>query len=209
MEIATIQCRAKPPTADPPVEVLSARLEALEREVVELRGANREPSSQVQAVPARDQLAVVVFSDDLDRLLATLTMANGAAMMGAEVRLFFTFWATAALRGKRSGTRRTLMDRMFGWLLPSGPNKLGLSRMHYGGLGTAALKWRMAQKNVAGLEEQLAMAAELGVKIYVCEMSMDLLGLHRDDLLETLDIELCGVATFMSHAMDSNVTMFL
>jgi peroxiredoxin family protein len=176
------------------LEALEARVRALEEE--------RDRDARSSAV------CLVVCSGELDRLLAALTIANGAASMGSEVRIFFTFWATAALRRTTPGPRRPLLDRMIGWILPKGPGRLPLSRAHFGGLGTALMKWRMRQRQFPGLEEQLAMAAELGVKLHVCSTSLDLLGLGFDDLVDHAGLEQCGVSTFVSHALDSRVTMF-
>jgi peroxiredoxin family protein len=160
-------------------------------------------------MPAQGRLTIVIHGGDLDRLLAAMTMATGAASTGIEVSLFFAFWATAALRGKPIARKRSFMERALGWMLPSGYRQTKLSRLHMGGVGTALVKRRMRAKRFAGLDELFDMAADLGVSIYVCDMSMDLLGMQMDDLIDYPNIQQCGVPTFMSRAMESNVTLFV
>lgn len=156
-----------------------------------------------------DQVSMVLFSDELDRLFAGFTMAVGAAAMGAEVRLFMTFWSTSALRKSRSRAGANWFSRFMAWFLPKGSRDLRLSKMHFGGLGTAFMQRRMAAKNVPSFDELLQMAADSGVKIYICEMSMDLLGTEMDDLVDYPGLERCGVATFLEQAMNSKFTLFL
>jgi peroxiredoxin family protein len=163
----------------------------------------------VSTEAAADSMSLVVFSSDLDRLLAAMTMATGAAAMGTQVTLFFTFWATSALRVRNSHRKRSFIERVLGWMLPKGFSALRLSSLDFGGLGTRMMRWRMRSKRVAGLDELLEHARELGVRIRVCEMSMDLLGMQMDDLVDYPDMQLCGVSTFMSHATTSKVTMFV
>ena len=179
----------------------------LEERIEALEASFRNRPAQLVA-PAK--VCLVVFSGDLDKLLAALTIATGAASMGTEVSLFFTFWATAALRGEsESSGDRTVMDRMFARLLPRGTTALKLSRMHMGGLGTALINRRMRDKRLAGCDELLEMARDLGVSIRVCDMSMDLMGIRRDDLIDFPGLEPCGVAAFMEGALESAVTLFV
>jgi peroxiredoxin family protein len=98
---------------------------------------------------------------------------------------------------------------MFGWMLPKGASKLKLSQMNMGGAGTAMMKYLMKKKNVASMEQMIALAADLGVKIYVCEMSMDLMGFQREEMIEYPDLTYCGVAKFLEEAMDSKIQLFL
>jgi peroxiredoxin family protein len=174
---------------------------------------------------AQDKVCMVVFSGDLDKVLAAFTIATGAAAMGTEVCMFFTFWATPFLkrerrapterRGKAAaaagspGSKRSTMDRAFGLMLPPGEKGLKLSRLHMAGAGKALINKRMRDKNIAGLGELLSMAEESGVRIKVCDMSMDLMGIRMDDLITYPALETCGVATFMEHALDSSATLFI
>jgi peroxiredoxin family protein len=159
---------------------------------------------------ATDRVCMVIFSGDLDKLLAALTMATGAAAMGADVCLFYTFWATPILRRPKSGgAKKPMMDRALGRMLPRGTKGLKLSRLHMGGIGTAMIKQRMRDKQFADFDELMEMAKESGVRMRVCDMSMDLMGIRMDELIDYPGLEQCGVATFMENALHSRVTLFV
>jgi len=111
-------------------------------------------------------------------------------------------------RGALSG-KKTTVEKMFGMMLPAGTGKLKLSTMNWGGIGASMIKKRMKEKGIADLDQLFAMAAETGVQISICEMSMDLMGMTMDDMREYPGLQQCGVGTFMSHALDSNVTLFI
>lgn len=164
--------------------------------------------SRVDELPASSGVSVLVSSADLDRLLAALTIAIGAASMGGPASLFFSFWGVAALRKPDAKSRaRSLLERLLGWLLPCGASSLGLSRMHMGGVGTSMLKRRMHDKNIPGVDALFAMAAECGVRLYVCTTTLELMGLALDDLIDYPSIEACGVSAFLSTAYDSRLTL--
>jgi peroxiredoxin family protein len=151
---------------------------------------------------------LVVFSGDLDRVLAAFVIANGAVAMGSPVTLFFTFWGLNALR--RPGPQASgkgLIDRMFGLMMPKGPNALKLSQMHFLGAGTALMKWVMRSKQAPNLPDLIAQARAAGVRIIACTMSMEVMGLKREELLD--GIELGGVATFLGEADQSSATLFV
>ena len=157
-----------------------------------------------------NKLSMVVFSGDLDKQLAALIIATGATAMGMKANLFFTFWGTAAMRdSKKNVGGKNFMSKMFGWMLPKGAKKLKLSQMNMAGMGTAMLKGLMKKKNVASLEEMIQMAAQLGVEICICEMSMDLMGFKREEMIDYPNLKFCGVATFMAQARDSRVQLFI
>jgi peroxiredoxin family protein len=158
----------------------------------------------------KDQMTMVVFSDDLDKLMAALIIATGATAMDTKVKLFFTFWATAALRDpKKKGKGKNFMSKMFGMMLPKGSSKVKLSKMNMGGMGTAMLKSLMKKKNVASLEEMLKTAGELGVEINICEMSMDLMGFSIDEMIDYPHMNICGVGTFLADAEESKTQLFI
>lgn len=160
--------------------------------------------------PRADKLSMVIFSGDLDKVLAVMIIAVGAAAMDMKVVLFFTFWGTAALRKPQAQVGgKNLMSRMFGWLLPTGHSKLKLSKMNMGGMGTAMMKSLIKRKGAPDLDHLFDQAAELGVKIYVCEMSMDLMGLRREEIIDYPDVDYVGVATFMAHAANSSNQLFI
>ena len=165
------------------------------------------PESREGQGPARAK-TLVVFSADLDRALAAFVIANGAASMGQPVTMFFTFWGLNVLRRPRpEPTRKSLVERMFGWMMPRGPAALKLSKMHMGGLGTAMIKQVMKAKNVDSLEQMIASAREVGVRMIACQMSMDLMGIQAQELVEGVDIG--GVATYINETDKGNATLFI
>lgn len=158
----------------------------------------------------QNKLSMVVFSGDLDRLLASFIIANGAVAMGMDVVMFFTFWATPALRDKKKkGKGKDIFGKMFSFMLPKGTTKVKLSKMHMAGMGTGMMKYLMKKKNVQSLEEMIALSAELGVKIYVCEMSMDLMGFKQEEMIDYPDLQFVGVAKFLEEAGSSKIQLFI
>jgi len=169
--------------------------------------------SQMEAVhnnQASNKLSMVVFSGDLDKALAAFIIATGSVAMGMEAVMFFTFWGTSLMRDKQKKVGgKDFMSKMFGRMLPKGAGKLKLSKMNMGGMGTAMMKSLMKKKNVASMEDLIALAAELEVKIYICEMSMDLMGFKREEMIDYPDLTFCGVAKFLEEANDSRVQLFI
>jgi peroxiredoxin family protein len=156
------------------------------------------------------KVAAIVFSGDLDKVLASFVITTGAVAMGMEAVMFFTFWGTPVLRDKnKSVGGKDTMGKMFGTMLPKGTGEVKLSKMNMGGMGTAMMKSLMKKKNVATLEQMLEMAEELGVKIFVCEMSMDLMGFKREEMIAYKDLTFCGVAKFLEEANNSRITLFI
>jgi peroxiredoxin family protein len=152
---------------------------------------------------------IIVFSGDLDRALAAFVIANGAAAMGDEVTMFFTFWGLTVLRrqGRRSGAKRSFLQRLFAGLLPKGSGGLPLSRWNFGGLGPRMMRRVMREANIASLEELMATAREQGVKMVACTMSMEVLGFRPEDLVDGL--EFAGVASYLADADEANVNLFV
>jgi peroxiredoxin family protein len=158
----------------------------------------------------KDQLSMVVFSGDLDKILAAMVIATGATAMDMKVKLFFTFWATAALRDpEKKAEGKNLVAKMFGMMLPKGKNKLKLSKMNMAGIGPAMIKGLMKKQKVASLDEMFALAGELGVEINICEMSMNLMGFKKEEMIDYPNMTVCGVATFLSDAQESKVQLFI
>jgi peroxiredoxin family protein len=158
----------------------------------------------------KDKMTLVVFSGELDKLLAAMIIATGATAMDMEVHLFFTFWATAALRDpKKDVTGKNVISKMFGVMLPKGAKKVKLSKMNMGGMGKAMMTNLMKKKGVASLDEMFKTAGELGVVINVCEMSMDLMGFKRDELIDYPKMNVCGVGTFLADAEESKIQLFI
>lgn len=189
---------------------------ALEREVQKLALRSVEQATQLDALSGviqrtgqQDKLSLIVFSGSLDRLIAAFVLATGAAAMGMQVTMFFTFWATAALRKDKARVQKTLLERMFGWMLPKGVKKLPLSQMNMAGGGPAMIRHIMKKKGVASVEEMIEICAELGVELNVCTMSMDLLGMKTEELIEYPNRNFCGVAKFLETAAPGKLTLFL
>ncbi len=160
------------------------------------------------AARIKDKKSFVVFSGDLDKVLAAFIMANGALAMGDEVSMFFTFWGLNSLRRQDPPAReKSAVMRMFGAALPSGANDLKLSTLNMLGGGTAMMKKIMKQHNVASLPELIASAQTAGVRLVGCTMTMDLLGIAQEDLID--GVELGGVATFLGDASESNGGFFI
>jgi len=157
-----------------------------------------------------NKLSMVVFSGDLDKLLAAFIIGSGAVGMGMDVVMLFTFWATPALRdpNKKPGSKDT-MGKMFGAMLPKGADKVKLSKMNMGGMGTAMMKSLMKKKNVASLPEMSELADSLGIQIYICEMSMDLMGFTPEEMIDYSNLSYCGVAKFLEEAKGSRIQLFL
>ena len=181
------------------MEAIEKQLEALNARVDDLE--KRVPSNK---------LSMIVFSGDLDKALAAFIIGTGSVAMGLEVVMFFTFWGTPLLRDKNKevGGKDT-MGKMFGTMLPKGVDQVKLSKMNMGGMGTSMMKSLMKKKNVASLPEMIDMAGELGVKIYICEMSMDLMGFKREEMIAYPGLTYCGVAKFLEEANDSKIQLFL
>jgi peroxiredoxin family protein len=196
-------------------EVVAKRVEEFNRggmTVNDLARQVEELRKQVENIKpgADDKIALIVFSGDLDKVLAAFVIATGAVAMGMEAVMFFTFWGTPVLRdAKKKAGRKDLMGKMFGLMLPKGKDAIKLSKMNMGGMGTAMMKSLMKKKNVASIHEMLDMAAELGVKIYVCDMSMNLMGFKREEFIDYPNLEYVGVATFLEQAKNSKVQLFI
>ena len=151
---------------------------------------------------------IIVFDGDMDKVMASLIIANGAAAMGRKVTMFYTFWGLNALRKSNNvKVQKTFVEKMFGIMMPRGLGKLSLSKMNMLGMGKAMMKSVMRQKNVSSLEELMQSAMKSGVKMIACTMSMDVMGIKEEELID--GVELAGVATYLGDAELSNVNLFI
>lgn len=152
---------------------------------------------------------VIVFSGDFDKVLAAFIIANGAAAMDDDVTMFFTFWGLNALRkpDKVPTTGKKALQKMFAFMMPRGPGRLALSHMNFAGAGPRLMKRMMRQQNVMSLPELIESAQEQGVKMVACTMSMDVMGLKAEELIDGL--EFAGVATYLGEADEARVNLFI
>ncbi|MDD4609108.1 MAG: FAD-dependent oxidoreductase [Bacteroidaceae bacterium] len=167
---------------------------------------NNSSAPVLQQVPKGKSF--IMFSDDLDKAIATMILANGAAATGQKTVIFFTFWGLNFLKkSKKPSVKRDFWGKMFSMMLPSSSKKLALSKMNMFGLGALMIRGLMKQKGVASLETLRDQALQQGVEFIACQMSMDLLGVKKEELID--DITVGGVATYMQYANQSNVNLFI
>ena len=174
--------------------------------VCDLPEAKTVPSDSCSTVK---KSTMVVFSGEFDKVFASLIIANGSLAMGNDVSMFFTFWGLNALRkeGYNSKTKKNIMEKMFGFMMPKGMRKLQLSNMNFGGMGRKMIDYVMKTKNVETLNSLLDQYIENGGKIIACTMSMDVMGIKKDELID--GIEYGGVAMYMQEADDANHNLFI
>ena len=153
----------------------------------------------------KDGATMVVFSGDLDKALASMIIASGAAAYGKKVTIFFTFWGLSIL--KKQKVKKSGLAKLFDIMLPSKANNLPLSRMNMGGMGASMIKYIMKQKNVDSLPDMIEQAHQLGVKFVACTMSMDLMGIEKEELFDF--VEYGGVATFIGDSEQANMQLFI
>lgn len=173
------------------------------------KGMPGDPVSQeAAAVPVKDNKTMVVFSGDLDKAIASFIIANGAAAMGKKVTMFFTFWGLNILRKhEKVSTQKGFLDKMFSMMMPRGSRRLKLSKMNMLGMGGKMIRKVMRDKNVSSLEELIKAAMCNGVEVVACQMSMDVMGLKQEELLD--GVKIGGVGYYLGEAEDSNVNLFI
>lgn len=160
------------------------------------------------APEVRDNKTMVVFDGDLDKAIAAFIIANGAAAMGKKVTMFFTFWGLNILRRpEKVDVKKGFMDKMFGAMMPRGSKKLKLSNMNMMGMGAKMIRKVMKDKNVASLEDLIKSAIDSGIEIVACQMSMDVMGIHKDELID--GVRIGGVGYYLGEAEDANVNLFI
>lgn len=151
---------------------------------------------------------IIVFSGDLDKAIASFIIANGAAAMGRKVSMFFTFWGLNILRkSQRVGVKKDFLSKMFGKMMPRGSKKLGISKMNMGGMGGKLIRYIMKKKKVNSLEELIQSAMDNGVEIVACTMSMDIMGIKMEELID--GVKAGGVAAMLGHAEESDMSLFI
>jgi len=188
-------------------EVEALVVQEVERRVGDLRKELKEELDALRERTVGNRVTVVVFSGDLDRVMAALVIATGAASMGLAVSLFFTFWGLSVVKKERRLAGKNVLEKAFSVMTPAGIGGLGVSKMNFAGAGALMLRKMMKDKDVASVEELFAMAREMGVRMVACTMTMDVMGVREEELIDGM--ELGGVATYLGDASDSKVTLFI
>ncbi|WP_424475439.1 DsrE/DsrF/DrsH-like family protein [Oceanobacillus kimchii] len=156
----------------------------------------------------KKKTTIVLFSGDYDKVMAAYIIANGAAAYDHEVTIFHTFWGLNALRKEEQmPLKKGFMEKMFAKMMPRGANKMGLSQMNYGGLGPKMIKQIMKKHNAMPLPDLINLAQEQDVKLIACTMTMDLLGLQKEELIDY--IEYAGVAAYIGDAEEGQINLFI
>lgn len=180
---------------------------------IEKQGESSESTSDYSCSIEKSQKSgngqtMIVFSDDMDKALASFVIANGAAAAGKKVTIFFTFWGLNVIKKvNKPKVKKDFFGTMFGWMLPSSSKKLGLSQMNMGGMGGKMMRMVMKQKNVDSLEDLMQQALDNGVEFIACSMSMDVMGIKQEELLDGVSIG--GVAAYLNKANNANVNLFI
>jgi peroxiredoxin family protein len=177
------------------------------RGVEERLPALEERLAGIDERSAEDRVALVVFSGDLDRVLAAFVIATGAAAMGQQVSMFFTFWGLSVLKKSTDLQGKSFFQKAMAVMSPGSSESLPVSKMNYFGVGAKMLRTMMKQRNVTSLEGMMALARELGVRMIACEMSRDVMGIKPSELQDGL--ECGGVAAFLADSLKSRTSLFI
>jgi peroxiredoxin family protein len=180
-----------------------SRIQALEEKLRDLE----KRLAHVEERTPEDRVALVVFSGDLDRVLAAFIIATGAAAMGQQASMFFTFWGLSALKKEGQLSGKTFFQKMMTLMSPGSSEHLPVSKMNYFGVGAKMLRSMLKEKNVSSLEQMMSLARELGVRMIVCEMSRDVMGINESELVAGL--ECGGVAAFLADSLKSRTSLFI
>lgn len=176
-------------TLEDRVRALESRIEALQEQLPE------------------DRVTIVVFSGELDRVLAAFIIATGAMAMGQQVSMFFTFWGINTLKKQRILNGKSLTEKMMSLMTPATTAQMGVSNLNFFGAGAKMLRYMMKEKNVESFEGLIDLAEEMGATMYSCAMSQDVMGIKVEELRGTAEIS--GVAGFMADALRSKATLFI
>ena len=186
-------------TASVDLGSIHERVDMLEQQVATLEAS---PAQDIE-----DRLAMVVFSGDLDKSIAAFIIATGAAAMGFEVSMFFTFWGINIIKKYRKYEGKNILEKGFTAMMPVNSNALPLTQMNYFGIGAKLIRKVMKDNGVSSLEELITVAKELDVRLVACDMSQELLGISDNELMDGLDHG--DVATFIADASHAKATIFI
>ena len=165
------------------------------------------PAARADSHQAATDATYVLFSGDLDKQLMPFTLANAAAASGLNTQIFFAFWGISAMRERRLPSGKSLIERMFGWMVPCGSKALPMSRLNCLGFGGPLIRWRMRQLGMASLEQQIEIAESLGVRLIVCSASMQMMGFRTEEMRDSVRIG--GAAGCLGAAIESKVAMVI
>ncbi len=180
------------------IATLQAEINALKEKVERLEGSRL------------DQLSIALIAGDLDKILAAMIIGIAAAAQDTKVKLFFSFWSLSALRDRKKKAKgKDFISKMFGLMLPKGKSKLKLSKMNMAGMGPLMIKSLMKKQGVMSLEKMFQEAAELGIEITICEMSMNLMGFKSEEMIDYPGLRYAGAVTFMAEANESSTQLFI
>lgn len=194
-------------TAPADLNAMKDLIAGLDRRMSTLEATMESELSVIKEQLPEDKAAIIVFSGDLDKMIAAHIIATGAAAMGLETTLFFTFWGLNGLKERRTLEGKSLYERMMALMTPTSSKELHPSQMAFMGAGAAMLRQMMKQKDVASLEDLMDLAKEMGVRTVACDMSMEVMGVRHDELRE--GVELGGVASFLAEASKARVSLFI
>lgn len=195
-------------------EINPAVADLVERLVTErtagLRAEVERLSGELAALRPRtvsDRATIIVFSGDMDKLMSAFIIASGAVAMGLEASMYFTFWGLAAVKKATLYSGKSVVEKMLSLMLPGGPDDVPSSNMNMLGMGPMMFKSVMKKHNVETLPDLVRVSQELGVRMIACQMSMGVMGIQREELIDGL--EYGGVATYLGDATDSKVTLYI
>ena len=191
-------------------KVVGAKLLSIENSggVITASIEKQETRTSCHIGTGSDTKTLIVFSDDLDKALATFVIANGILATGKKISIFFTFWGLSVI--KKTGkpkVKKDVISKMFGLMLPSDSRKLGLSKINMGGAGSTMMRYVMKNKNIDSLEKLMRQAIEGGAELIACSMSMDVMGIKKEELVDGVTIG--GVASYLERADKSNLNLFI
>jgi peroxiredoxin family protein len=168
-----------------------------------------ELEREAETVDTTTRKTIILFSGEFDKVMAAFVIANGAAAMDDDVTMFFTFWGLNAIRRPEKVTTsgKTPLQKAFSMMMPRGPQRLALSHMNFAGAGPKLMRLAMRQQKVMPLEDLIASAREQGVKMVACTMSMDVMGLKEEELIDGL--EFAGVASYLGDTDEARVNLFI
>jgi len=174
--------------------------------VIEKSGEKTEVKSNM---PSSHDKTMIVFSGDMDKIIASFIIANGALAMGRKMTMFFTFWGLNALKKSKEpkGLKKNIIEKAFGFMLPRGSKKLSLSKMNMAGMGPVMIRDIMKKHNISSVEELIKFAIDSGAKIVACQMTMDLMGIKKEELID--GVEIGGVASMLESSDGSDATLFI